>query len=163
MKAVPQTEIDPRDHAAEIRRRKRAESELIGLDEEAIGRVVESFYGRLRKDAMLGPIFGGKISDWPEHLGRMKQFWRSVLFSSGEYSGNPMVKHQAMPNLTEAHFIRWLELFYQTLREECRDPEAIALMGGRARMIAESLLLGISMRRDGLAAASKGRNLPHVR
>jgi hemoglobin len=149
-------------HAAAARARKRAEAEAIGVDDAFIDRFVEAFYARIREDALLGPIFAARISDWPVHLGRMKTFWRSILHNSGEYSGNPMAKHLAIPGLGEADFARWLELFYATLRDLERDPAATRLVGTRARMIADSLLTGIATRADGLGGARAGENLPRL-
>lgn len=149
-------------HAALARQKKREEAAEIGLSDEVVARVIASFYGKIREDELLGPIFTAKIADWPKHLEQMNRFWRSILFSSGEYSGNPMVKHQQLPPLDEGHFSHWLTLFYETLREECTDQAAIEVFAGRARMIADSLLTGIAMRREGLAGANKGRDLPHV-
>jgi hemoglobin len=111
---------------------------------------------------LLGPIFAERIADWPAHLARMKAFWRSVLHNSGEFSGNPMVKHLAIPGLESRHFERWLMLFYATLKDAEGHPAATALVGGRARMIADSLLTGIAVHRDGLAGGSAGKDLPHV-
>ena len=156
------TPAEVRDHAAAARARKRAEAEAIGIDDQFVSQFVESFYARIREDELLGPIFAGKITDWDWHLARMKSFWRSILHNSGEYSGNPMVKHVAIPELEKRHFSRWLELFYATLRELERDPQATRLVGTRARMIAESLLTGIAMRDGGLAGARAGADLPHV-
>ncbi len=149
-------------HAAAARARKRAEAEDIGIDDAFVSRFVESFYTRIRADELLGPIFASRISDWPLHLGRMKGFWRSVLHNSGEFSGNPMAKHLAIPGLEEQHFAHWLELFYATLRELEQDPDATRLVGNRARMIADSLLTGIAMRDKGLGGARAGENLPNV-
>lgn len=149
-------------HAAAARARKRAEAEAIGIDDEFVSRFVEAFYARIRGDELLGPIFAARIEDWPWHLDRMKRFWRSVLMNSGEFSGNPMVKHLAIGGLEECHFAHWLELFYETLRELESDPAATRLVGMRARMIADSLLTGIAMQGGGLSGARAGQNLPHV-
>lgn len=46
----------------------------------------------------------------------MKGLWRSVLHNSAEFSGNPMLKHLAISGLELAHFVRWLDLLYATLR-----------------------------------------------
>jgi hemoglobin len=149
-------------HAAAARARKRAEAEDIGIDADFVSRFVEAFYGRIRGDALLGPIFAARIADWPSHLDRMKRFWRSILHNSGEFSGNPMAKHLAIPGLDESHFAHWLELFYATLRELEQDPQATRLVGTRARMIADSLLTGIAMRETGIGGARAGERLPHV-
>ncbi|WP_297320553.1 group III truncated hemoglobin [Novosphingobium sp.] len=144
------------------RQNKRANAEDIGIDERFISDMVEQFYASIRADELLGPIFAKRVADWPAHLLRMKQFWRSVLHNSGEFSGNPMAKHIAIPGLQEAHFSQWLELFYTNLRAMDTNPQAVSLIGERARMIAESLFTGIAINRDGIDGASQGRSLPHV-
>lgn len=144
------------------REEKRASAEGIGIDAPFIDHLVEAFYAKIREDDLLGPIFAEHIHDWPPHLARMKAFWRSVLHNSGEFSGNPMLKHLAMPDLEFAHFGRWLDLFYETLRDAECHPAATELVGNRARMIADSLLTAIVMRRDGLTGARAGKDLPHV-
>jgi hemoglobin len=151
-------------HAFVQRKRaeKRAAAEQIGVDAQFIDRLVEDFYAEIREDALLGPIFAHHITHWPPHLSRMKAFWRSVLHNSGEFSGNPMLKHLAIPGLELRHFERWLHLFYETLREAEGLSAASELVGTRARMIADSLLTAITMRRDGLAGGRAGRDLPHV-
>lgn len=151
-----------RSHAQQARARKKAEAEAIGIDDAFIARLVETFYARIREDSLLGPIFTDRIADWDGHLGRMKQFWRSILHNSGEYSGNPMSKHLAISGLDEAHFAHWLRLFYATLRDLEGDPAATGEVGHRARMIADSLLTGIAMRDNGLAGSRAGESLPRV-
>lgn len=145
-----------------IRQQRREEAADMSIDEDLVSRVVESFYSRVQADRILGPIFASRVEEWPPHLAKMKQFWRSVLLSSGEFSGNPMARHLEISELGAPHFVRWLQLFYATLRDECDDHAAVAHFGNRARMIADSLLTGIELRRDGLAAAKSGRNLPHA-
>ncbi|MCB2079992.1 MAG: group III truncated hemoglobin [Novosphingobium sp.] len=148
-------------HAAAARARKRAKAEEIGIDAQFVSTLVETFYGRIRADEMLGPIFAARITDWPAHLDRMKAFWRSILHNSGEYSGNPMAKHIAIAGLGDGHFAHWLDLFYATLRDLEGHPDATSLVGKRARMIADSLLTGIAMREQGIGGGRAGENLPH--
>ena len=128
-----------RAYAEQKRAEKRDAAEVIGVDSAYIGGLVENFYGKIQRDELLGPIFDARIADWPAHLARMKAFWRSVLHNSGEFAGNPMLKHIVIPGLEAGHFAHWLELFYQTLRDAEADPAATALVGGRARMIADML------------------------
>lgn len=151
-----------RSEVLQAREAKRAQAEALGVDEAFVSRMVETFYAAVRADDMLGPIFAERIEDWPVHLERMKRFWRSILFNSGEFSGNPMQKHIAIPGLEQRHFARWLELFYDTLRSLERDPGGTSLVAGRARSIADSLLTGIAVRRDGLSGSNAGKDLPHV-
>lgn len=155
-------DAETRDYAAQKRSEKRAAAEEIGVDADYIDHFVETFYGKIQQDELLGPIFNARVHDWPAHLARMKAFWRSVLHNSGEFAGNPMLKHIVIPGLDLAHFSHWLELFYQTLRDAEDDPAATALVGGRARMIADSLLTGYVMRREGLPGGRAGKDLPHV-
>lgn len=149
-------------HAAAARARKKAEAEAKGIDADYVSALVDAFYGRIRADALLGPIFAERITDWDWHLNRMKRFWRSILHNSGEFSGNPMAKHLAIPGLERDHFAHWLDLFYATLRELEGDPRATAEVGQRARMIADSLLTGIAMKAGGLSGARAGETLPRV-
>ncbi len=151
-----------REQVRAARAAKRAHAEARGIDERFISLMVERFYASVREDDLLAPIFEERISNWAEHLDRMKSFWRSILFNSGEFSGNPMIKHIAIPGLEEHHFARWLELFYANLHDLGAQSEGAVLVAERARSIADSLLTGITIRRDGIAGSKAGRNLPRV-
>lgn len=85
--------------------------------EEEITTLVYNFYDRIRADAVLGPIFDAHIDDWDKHLGIMVRFWSSLLLGSGSYSGTPMPKHVALPDLKADLFTQWLALFHQTTQE----------------------------------------------
>lgn len=116
-----------------------------GIDEDMIRRLVHAFYGHIRKDPVLGPVFAARISDWPPHLERMCAFWSSVVLMTGRYHGRPMQAHAPLPVGGE-HFDRWLALFEATAETEC-PPAAADLFIGKARMIAASLELGIASHR----------------
>ncbi len=159
---MPTSEPKSSEYARSARDEKRAHAASIGVDESFVSQMVEHFYGSVRSDAMLAQIFDARITDWPEHLDRMKSFWRSVLFNSGEFRGNPQLKHITIPGLGEEHFAHWLELFYATLRELEQQPEGTQLVAIKARSIADSLLTAISIRRSGLAGAKAGKDLPYA-
>lgn len=125
----------------------------VGVTEEMIRDQVYAFYGEVRTDPALGPIFNRVVEDWDEHLPKMCDFWSSVLLMTGRFRGSPMAKHARIPELRPTHFARWLHLFRQTAAEVC-PPEAAALFIAKAEMIAQSLQLGM--------AASRGE-LPPVR
>jgi len=156
------SDLSHAEYAAAARAKKLAQAQAVGIDSDYISAMVERFYGAIRSDPMLGPIFENRIDDWPKHLGRMKIFWRSVLHNSGEYSGNPMQKHIAIPGLDFVHFERWLELFFATLRDMETHAEASELVGTRARNIANSLLLSRTTPQAGIAGINAGKDLPHV-
>jgi hemoglobin len=136
-------------HAAAARQSKREAAEALQIDPGFIRQMVEEFYATIRSDARLGPIFAARIADWDEHLDRMTAFWSSVLHESGGFRGNPMVKHIAIPGIERDDFLHWLALFGATLDRLERDPRATQLIVARARMIADSLLTGIRIHRDG--------------
>jgi hemoglobin len=137
------THADTADALAERRKaatdRIRAET---GIDEAMIDRLVETFYAKVRDDALIGPIFAERVEDWAPHLAQMKLFWSSVALSTGVYQGRPMPKHLPLP-IDATHFDRWLALFEATTREVC-PPVAAAHFMERARRIAESLELGVA-------------------
>jgi len=83
-----------------------------------IDALVEAFYARVRDDALIGPIFAARITDWALHLAQIKLFWSSVALSTGVYQGRPMPKHLPLP-IDARHFDRWLELFAETARDLC--------------------------------------------
>ena len=113
-----------------------------GITEAMIERLVRGFYAKVRKDAVLAPVFEARIADWEPHLKRMCAFWSSVALMSGRYHGTPMAKHMPLP-VNAGHFDRWLELFEATARELC-PPAAATHFVELARRIAASLELGIA-------------------
>lgn len=129
------------------KRREKVTAEIVmrtGITEDLIERLVRGFYAKIRRDAVLAPIFEARIHDWEPHLQRMCAFWSSVALMSGRYHGSPMTKHLPLP-VDGDHFDRWLALFEETARELC-PPKAEAHFVERARRIAESLELGIAGR-----------------
>lgn len=113
-----------------------------GIDDEMIERLVRTFYGAIRNDDLVGPVFAQRISDWEPHILRLCEFWSSVALMSGRYHGQPMEKHIRLP-VDAQHFDRWLQLFERTAREVC-PPAAASHFIERARRIAQSLELGIA-------------------
>ncbi|MBN8804952.1 MAG: group III truncated hemoglobin [Sphingopyxis terrae] len=149
-------------HAIAAREDRRAAAIAMGVDEAFIATLVDRFYAAIRRDALLGPIFDEHIHDWPAHLAQMNRFWQSILLGAGNFTGNPMAKHLAIPTIGERHFQHWLGLFYATLRDVAPSEGAVALVGARARMIAESLLTGIAVHRDRDPDITRRIVLPHV-
>ena len=119
-----------------------------GLEDAVIRAVVDEFYARARRDDVIGPVFNRIIPDaaWPDHLSKIADFWSSMLLGTGRYTGRPMPKHMAIPELSDAHFMRWLRLFRETVEEIC-PPEIAALFVERSERIGNSFRMNISMRR----------------
>ena len=134
------------------------------ISEEALGRLVERFYGKVRGDAQLGPIFNGAIDDWPHHLEKLKAFWSSVMLTTGRYKGQPMAAHMKHESsMKPALFERWLALWRETAAEVL-SPEGARAVAEKADRIAESLQLGLSFARGehpmALRRVASGRATP---
>lgn len=115
----------------------RAIMDETGITEVMIVELVSRFYARVQEDALLGPVFAARISDWDAHLAKLCDFWSSVVLISGRYHGRPMPAHMRLP-IHDAHFDRWLSLFEKTAGEVC-PPQAAAHFVTRARRIANSM------------------------
>lgn len=85
--------------------------------EQEITGLVHQFYGRIRADETLGPIFEDSVDDWDAHLVLLVDFWSSLLRGTRRFSGSPMTKHAALPDLTADMFRRWLAIFHQCTAE----------------------------------------------
>src|SRR3954462_7128884 len=109
-------------------------------DEAMIRALVHAFYGRVRDDAELGPIFNNADTDWDTHLATMCDFWSSVMLATGRYHGRPMPAHMRLKMLKPEHFERWLALFRQTAAEIC-PAEIAGRFVDKAETIARSLQL----------------------
>jgi hemoglobin len=89
--------------------------DILSLDDVKL--LVDSFYTKVRKDELIGPIFDDRIQDrWPQHLAKMYTFWQTVLLGEHTYYGSPFPPHSKLP-VEKIHFERWLSLFSQTLDE----------------------------------------------
>ena len=80
-----------------------------------IKKMVNVFYGKVRKDDLIGPIFNNAIQNhWSEHLEKLYLFWQSRLFGDPVYNGFPFPPHAQLP-IGKEHFDRWLALFVETV------------------------------------------------
>jgi len=130
--------------AAERRAEIEANAARLGIDDAFVDLLVETFYGRIRADEVLGPIFNGAIgNNWPTHLSTMKDFWASVAMNAGRYSGKPVPAHMKHRSIEKEHFARWLGLFRATLDDIAPSPETTTYFMERAERIAKSLQLAL--------------------
>ena len=120
------------------------------ISEELITELVDTFYGRVRLDPLIGPIFLDKLGDdWDAHLAKLRDFWSSVTLMSGRYRGKPQQVHMPLPLETQ-HFERWLSLFEATVTDVCTGP-ARFLFVDRAHRIADSLQISLNIGPKALA------------
>lgn len=91
---------------------------------EDIKLLVDTFYGKIRLDLLLGGIFNGVIKDrWPEHLEKMYRFWQTVLLGEHTYYGSPFPPHAQLP-VEQKHFDAWLKQWYETIDEHFTGAKA---------------------------------------
>jgi hemoglobin len=84
-------------------------------DIQDIKLLVNTFYDKVQKDDLIGPIFNEKmIGRWPEHLEKMYRFWQTILLEEHTYSGSPFPPHKQLP-VNQSHFDRWMEIFTSTV------------------------------------------------
>lgn len=126
--------------ASQRRLEIQANATRMGIDDAYISLLVETFYERIRDDERLGPIFDVIIGDnWEPHLAKMKDFWASVAFNAGRYSGKPVPQHMKLTNVTPEDFQIWLGLFRKTLEDTAPTPEVVPYLMEKAERIATSL------------------------
>ena len=92
--------------------------------EADVKHLVDAFYDKVNKDALLAPIFNDHAQvNWEKHLPIMYQFWSSILLGTATYNGQPFPKHAFLP-VNAAHFAQWLHLFFATIEENFQGPTA---------------------------------------
>jgi hemoglobin len=99
--------------------------------------LVRTFYKRVRKDDLLGPIFEPMIKDWEAHFAHLTNFWESNLFFKKTYGGDPLQKHIDVDiyhhdSINELHFGVWINLWYKTV-DELFEGEVAQIAKNRAR------------------------------
>jgi hemoglobin len=121
----------------------------IGLvSEEGIGLLVDHFYAKVRVDPVLGPVFERVVrGKWGPHLETMRNFWSSVMLTSGRYKGAPVPAHLRVKGIEPQMFDRWLRLFGETCDELFENGVAEAFRAKAVR-IAESMKLALFFRLD---------------
>lgn len=114
---------------------------------EDVSLLVNTFYSKVRKDELLGPIFNGIIKDWPSHLELLTDFWETNLFFQRKYFGNPMHVHVEVDKkmggtINELHFGIWINLWHETINE-LFEGETAEVAKNRARNMGTFLNLNI--------------------
>ena len=107
--------------------------------------LVASFYGKIRVDEILGPIFNGIITDWDAHLVLLTDFWETQLFLKRKYYGNPVTAHQEVDDkmkhsMTPEHFGLWLNHWFATI-DELFEGETAWIAKNRAQKMSTMLYM----------------------
>ncbi|MCT6719852.1 group III truncated hemoglobin [Acidovorax sp. K2F] len=81
---------------------------------ESITQLVHGFYGDVRRDPLLGPVFEKALhGHWDAHLQRLVDFWSTVALGARSFKGDVFGKHMALEGVTPAHFAAWVALWQQ--------------------------------------------------
>lgn len=90
-------------------------------DRNDIEQLVNTFYDKIKTDTKIGYFFMDVAKvNWETHLPKMYDFWENILFSTGNFNGNPMMKHKELhekSTMTKEHFQHWITLFNSTVDE----------------------------------------------
>ncbi len=117
-----------------------------------ISLLVRSFYAKVRKDDVLGPIFNGIITDWESHLELLTDFWETQLFLKRKYHGNPIKAHNDVDDkmnhtVSPEHFGLWLNLWFETI-DELFTGDTAFIAKNRARQMNTMLYMKIFQHRS---------------
>ncbi|MEO0572674.1 MAG: group III truncated hemoglobin [Bacteroidota bacterium] len=87
---------------------------------EDVFKLVDTFYTKVRRYELPGPIFNKHIRDWPLHLERLIDFWETYLFYVGKFKGDPLLKHRLVDasenySINEMYFEVWLNHWFRTI------------------------------------------------
>jgi len=103
--------------------------------------LVDEFYGKVREDDLLDPIFNGFAHvDWAAHLPKMYAFWNAMILGIQGYAGRPFPPHVPLP-VSREHFQRWVGLFHATVDEHFAGENA-----QRAKDVASSIAHTFALR-----------------
>lgn len=112
---------------------------------EDVQLMVDTFYGKVKEDQLIGPIFNDVAKvNWEEHMPKLYNFWSDLLLGEDTYRGRPFPPHMHL-NLQGVHFERWLTLFIGTVDElfvglKAEEAKSRALRIARNFMINLSIL-----------------------
>ncbi len=90
---------------------------------EGLTLLLRHFYADVRQHQLIGPIFNGKIQDWPEHLAKIAEFWARIMGGPSLYAGQMPAKHLHL-GIEPQHFAAWLGLWTSNCRCYLKPEEA---------------------------------------
>jgi hemoglobin len=112
------------------------------ITRDHVRQLVDDFYGQVREDDLLGPVFLLALGDdWSEHLERLTEFWSTIVLGTRSFQGNVYGTHMQLNEIEPEHFQRWLGLFEQTVNR-LFEPEPAEQFLTMARRVASSLQIG---------------------
>ncbi len=117
-------------------------------DRDDIQFLVNTFYGKVREDELIGPVFNSHIPDdmWPEHLSKLADFWETNLFGIAKFKGNPTKAHLTVDknmnhSIQQEHFGAWLQLWFETIDENFEGDLALKAKESARRMAHKQFMM----------------------
>lgn len=97
-------------------------------DRSDLEALLRRFYGQVLVDEILAePFTTVRTKGLESHLPVMCDFWQTVLFRAGLYTGSALHAHRAIHEqhpLGTRHFLRWLTLWENTIDQMYQGPVA---------------------------------------
>jgi hemoglobin len=112
------------------------------LRDEDLHDLLVAFYAAVAREPLLAPYFAPV--DMAAHMPRIADFWSTLLFHTGRYTGNAFGPHAAMPGLTAEHFARWVGTLEATVDARFAGERA-ELMKALGHRIAYSMQLRLGI------------------
>ncbi|MDZ4742457.1 MAG: group III truncated hemoglobin [Verrucomicrobiota bacterium] len=107
---------------------------------DGVMRLLNDFYGRVKLDPVLGPVFASRIENWEEHLEKIHRFWSFQTGGPDVYEGG-MGRHVGLPVDTH-HFDKWIDEWTISCRKILAPEEAgqMVMVALRFRKILEQMI-----------------------
>ncbi|MBK0371017.1 group III truncated hemoglobin [Flavobacterium agrisoli] len=117
-----------------------------------IALLVHTFYDAIRQNEEIGFYFNETITNWPEHLEKLIDFWEMNLFGGRKYTGNPIEAHNQVDekfdhSITPETFGIWLNIWFATI-DRLFEGENADTLKRRARKMNTMLYLNIFQNRN---------------
>jgi hemoglobin len=130
------------------------------IQEGDLHELLLAFYEQISADTLLARYF--EAIDMPSHMPRIVDFWSTLLFHSGRYTGNAFRPHLEMEGLTAEHFAHWLLALDAALDLRFAG-EHVEQMKDLARRVALSMQLRLKIAPDPVHQLEIRRNSLPVR
>lgn len=121
------------------------------VDRADVEALLYRFYGRALRDEVLFDAFTDlRATGLDEHIPTMCDFWETVLFRAGLYSGSALTVHRDLHSrtpLAAGLFVRWLTLWNEAVDELYDGPVA-----GHAKIQAARIAWSMNRRLNGADA-----------
>lgn len=112
------------------------------LRDEDLHGLLTAFYIAIETDPLLAPYF--THLDMRAHMPRIVDFWSTLIFHTGRYTGNAFQPHASMPGLSAERFAHWVATLERTVDARFAGPHA-QRMKDLAHRIAYSMQLRLGI------------------